>query len=57
MLGELVRTIVDEHQTEGYYERVWDGRNEDGSVVGTGVYLCRLTAGSFASVSKVLMVK
>jgi flagellar hook assembly protein FlgD len=57
MLGQLVRTIVHEHQVEGYYEAVWDGRNEVGATVSSGIYLYRMTAGSFVETRRMMLVK
>ncbi len=36
--GQLVRTLVDELQTAGHYTVVWDGTNNDGLRVSSGVY-------------------
>jgi len=56
-LGQLVRTIVDADQSEGYHEAVWDGRNESGSSVSSGIYVYRLVAGEFAQTRRVLLMK
>lgn len=42
--GQLVRTIVNQEQTAGWYSVVWDGRNNSGLLVGSGVYFCRMSA-------------
>ena len=42
--GQLVRTLVNEPREAGYYRAVWDGTNQDGVPVPSGVYLYRLTA-------------
>ncbi len=57
MLGQLVRTVVEEHQAEGYYESVWDGRNETGATVASGIYVYRLTAGDFVETKRMVMMK
>jgi hypothetical protein len=65
MLGQLVRTIVDEQQLEGYHEAVWDGRNETGAAVSSGIYMYRMTArhtdggqaGSFVETKRMMLVK
>ena len=43
MLGQLVKTVVDDYQSEGYYEAVWDGKNESGSTVASGIYIYRMS--------------
>ncbi len=57
MLGQLVRTIVDEQQFEGYHEAVWDGRNDIGATVSSGIYIYRMNAGSFVETKRMLLVK
>ncbi len=44
MVGELVRTIVNDSPTGGaYYYLEWDGKNDGGKNVASGVYLARMT--------------
>ncbi|MDH4069627.1 MAG: M14 family zinc carboxypeptidase [Ignavibacteria bacterium] len=57
MLGQLVKTVVQEQQVEGYYEVLWDGRNETGAAVSSGIYIYRLTAGSVTETRRMLMLK
>ena len=57
MLGQLVKTIVNEQQAEGQYEATWDGRNETGSTVSSGIYIYRMTAGSFVETKRMLFLK
>jgi flagellar hook assembly protein FlgD len=52
MLGELVATLVDEIQDAGNRSVTWDG-----SALPSGVYYCRITAGSFSSVRKMTLIK
>ncbi|MCD4828213.1 MAG: T9SS type A sorting domain-containing protein [Candidatus Cloacimonetes bacterium] len=55
--GQLVRTLVDGDMPAGYHDIVWDGRDNHGSAVGSGVYLCRMQAGSATLTHKLLMLK
>ncbi len=61
MLGQNVRTLVNEDRTSGTYTLLWDGNNNAGNVLPSGVYLVRMnvgsTAGSFSSVRKVVLMK
>lgn len=41
-LGQQVRLLADEYQLSGDYQLLWDGRDDAGHVLGSGVYLCRL---------------
>jgi flagellar hook assembly protein FlgD len=56
-LGQEVRRLVDGFYAAGRYEVVWDGRDNSGRTVGTGVYLYRLVAGQTAVARKMLLVK
>jgi hypothetical protein len=42
ILGQQVRLLADGNQLEGYRTLVWDGKNDQGVSVGSGVYLYRL---------------
>ena len=42
VLGQSVRTLVDQVQAVGSYQVSWDGRDQRGSKVSAGVYLMRL---------------
>ncbi len=56
-LGQLVRTIVDGQKPEGHHEAVWDGRNETGASVASGIYIYRMISGSFVQTKKMLLMK
>ena len=60
--GVLVRTLTLGHQAPGIYRGrsravYWDGRNEVGESVASGVYFYTLTAGDFAATRKMLIRK
>ena len=55
--GQQIRTLVAKEQKAGYYNVVWDGRNEAGQTVSSGLYLYRVQAGSFVATHKMLMIK
>lgn len=57
ILGEEVKTLVNRKQITGSYEIRWDGKNEDGTQVSTGVYLYRIKAGNYISVKKMVYIK
>jgi hypothetical protein len=57
MLGQQVRTIVNENKPAGRYQIVWDGKNEFGNAVASGIYLYRLQAGSVVKARKMLLIK
>jgi len=55
--GQLVRTLIDEERSEGEHNTVWNGEDENGRSVGSGVYFYRLDAGNESEVRKMLLVK
>jgi len=57
ILGQKVRTLVNAYETAGYKAIVWDGINEAGHPVGSGLYIYRIEAGDFRKSLKLLLVK
>jgi hypothetical protein len=57
VLGELVRTLVDEMKLPGQYGVQWDGKNDVGTPVSGGLYIYRLQAGDFSESRRMLMLK
>jgi hypothetical protein len=55
--GQRVATLVDALKTPGNYNATWDGRNDQGRLVATGVYFYRLRVGSYSSVKKMVLLK
>ena len=57
VLGRKVRTLVDERKSPGSYRVDWDGRDESGKTVSTGVYVYRLKADDFVQSRKMVLLK
>ncbi|MDZ7362985.1 MAG: T9SS type A sorting domain-containing protein [candidate division KSB1 bacterium] len=57
LMGRRVRTLVDQRQQSGRYAITWDGRNEQGEVVTSGVYLYQLHAGNFVQTRRMALVR
>lgn len=55
--GREVKTLVSEQQTAGSYRVVWNGTDSYGSKVSSGVYLYRISAGSFTQIKKMMLLK
>ena len=55
--GRLVRMLVDEVKERGNHDITWDGRDNAGNPVGSGVYFYRLTAGKFSDSRKMVLLK
>ena len=57
VLGQAVKTIVNVQQKAGYYSVRWDGSNETGSKVSSGMYIYRITAGNYTHSIKMNLIK
>jgi len=55
--GRLVRTLVDGAQSEGQKRAMWDGRDNRGNRVASGVYIYRLRAPGFVESRKMTLVQ
>ena len=55
--GRLVRRLLDERRAPGYHEVPWDGRDNNGAAVGSGVYFVRMRGDSYTGVAKLVMLK
>ncbi|MBN2289767.1 MAG: DUF4091 domain-containing protein, partial [Candidatus Glassbacteria bacterium] len=54
--GALVRTLADEDREPGTYHVFWDGTDNSGAAVGSGVYFYRLRAGDFVRTRKMVLL-
>jgi Fibronectin type III domain len=55
--GAVVRVLVDERREPGTYHTFWDGTDNSGTTVGSGVYFYRLRAGDFVKTRKMVLLK
>jgi len=54
--GQLVRTLVNRPQKPGNYTVSWDGRNNNGEELSSGIYLYRLDMGEFKDTKKMILL-
>ena len=57
VLGGEVKTLVNQEQIGGVYEVNWNGNDEAGNKVSTGVYFYKLDAGEYSSTKKMVLLK
>ncbi|MFA6456149.1 MAG: T9SS type A sorting domain-containing protein [Bacteroidota bacterium] len=57
ILGQKVATVVNEVQNAGVWTARWNGTDETGSLVSSGIYLYRLTTNSYVSTKKMMFIK
>lgn len=57
LLGQEVKTLVDESKAEGIYREKWDGTNDFEQKVSSGIYIYRLKADDFITTRKMILLK
>lgn len=57
ILGRHVATLVNEDKPAGFYKVIWDGSDDCGHEVATGIYLYRFQAGSYVQTRKMMLLK
>ncbi len=57
ILGRKIKTIVDERKESGLYSAVWDGFDDEGAPVVSGLYFYQMVAGDFQQTRKLTVVR
>lgn len=57
LLGQRIRTLVDGNKPAGAHQAQWDGRDDRGRAVSSGVYVYQIEAGGFVQSRKMLLVR
>lgn len=57
ILGRKVRTLISESISAGTHSAVFDGKDDFGNPVASGIYIYRMRAGNFAETKKMIFVK
>lgn len=57
LLGGEIRTLVNEVQAAGEYSVTWDGKENTGSNVASGVYILHLKSGDFSQSRRITLMK
>jgi len=57
MAGQKVTTLVNTTQAASFYRVVWNGRNDAGQTVASGLYFYKLSAGNYSKVVKMNLIK
>jgi len=55
--GKLVRTLLDKIENNGTNQVVWDGLDDNGKQIGSGIYLLQMKAGGYSSFRKLTIIK
>jgi len=57
LLGREIKTLVSKDQAAGSYTVSWNGKDESGNIVPSGIYLYTLKAGSYTESKKMILMK
>ncbi len=57
IMGQKVKNLVDQRQAAGYKQVVWDGKDESGRKVATGLYFYKIETANFTKTNKMLLLK
>jgi flagellar hook assembly protein FlgD len=57
IFGRVVKVLVDRPQPAGRFSITWDGRNERGEAVASGVYFYEVAIGEFRQAKKLVVLK
>jgi flagellar hook assembly protein FlgD len=57
LAGRLVRRLLDEERLAGAFSARWDGHDDAGRALPSGIYLARLTADGHESVRKLALAR
>ncbi|MBT5873663.1 MAG: tandem-95 repeat protein, partial [Candidatus Latescibacteria bacterium] len=57
VLGRRVRSLLSDMLPAGVHQVVWDGRDDEGLSVGSGIYIVRMVADDVMSLQRVLLLK
>jgi hypothetical protein len=57
VIGRRVKTLINQNTAAGFHSLTWDGTNDEGLAVGSGVYWSQMLADGFRSMKKMIVLK
>lgn len=57
IMGQKVATLVDKYQEAGIHNAVWNGRDDNGRQVASGIYFYRMNADDYTETKKMILMK
>jgi hypothetical protein len=55
--GQRIKTLLNEYVNSGNHSIVWNGTNDNGQSVSSGVYFYQMKAGEYTSVRRMVLMK
>jgi hypothetical protein len=56
-MGQNIRTLINEVKNTGTYHAIWNGLDNHGQPVSSGIYFYEMRAGNFSAIKKMLLVR
>jgi len=56
-LGQEIRTLTDREYEAGFHRVRWDGKDNNGNLVASGIYLYQFKAGIFSQIKKMSLIR
>ena len=57
LLGQKVKSLLNLKLTAGTHEIIWDGKNEVGQSVSSGLYLLTIKTGEYSALKKMILLR
>lgn len=57
LLGQKVKTLVNDMKTAGSHKIVWNGKDENGATVSSGIYFYKIETGIFVGVKRMMLLR
>jgi flagellar hook assembly protein FlgD len=57
VMGQVVKVLYQGQREQGRYSASWDGTDNNGNQVSSGIYLYRINAGDYTASRKMVLVK
>ncbi len=57
VLGQVVTCLIDENQSAGHYQVIWDSKDGNGDAVASGMYFYRIKTDQFVNSKKMILLK
>ena len=57
LMGQKIKTLINTYHSAGFYSVKWDGTNNQGMKIASGIYIYIMRAGSFVDVKKLVFIQ
>ena len=57
LMGQEIKTLINSYHSAGFYSVKWDGTNNQGMKVASGIYIYIMRAGNFVDVKKLIFIQ